>query len=110
MKLNKVFKRKNYTNFKLIKGRVEKTLDVFIKKNKKIKISFLHLDLDVYKPTLFALERLYKNVSKGGIILLDDYGKVDGATKAVRDFFKKNKLKLNIQATKFDKKLKFIIK
>lgn len=110
VKLNKVFKRKKYTNFKLIKGRVEKTLDVFIKKNKKIKISFLHLDLDVYKPTLFALERLYKNVSKGGIILLDDYGKVDGATKAVRDFFKKNKLKLNIQATKFDKKLKFIIK
>ena len=39
MKLNKVLKEK-YTNFKLIKGRVEKTLDVFIKKKKN---QILHL-------------------------------------------------------------------
>ena len=108
--LNKIFKKKKFTNYKLIKGSVEKTLDLFLKKNKKIKISFLHLDLDVYKPTFFALERLYEKVSKGGVILLDDYGKVHGATKATKDFFKKENVKLNIQSTKFDKKLKFIIK
>ncbi len=108
--LNKIFKKKKFTNYKLIKGSVEKTLDLFLKKNKKIKISFLHLDLDVYKPTFFALERLYEKVSKGGVILLDDYGKVHGATEATKDFFKKENIRLNIQSTKFDKKLKFIIK
>ena len=82
----------------MIKGNIEKTLDLFLKKNKKIKISFLHLDLDVYKPTLFALEKLYEKVSKGGIILLDDYGKVFGATKATKDFFKKRNIKLKIES------------
>ena len=98
--LNKAFKKKNFSNYKLIKGNIEKTLDLFLKKNKKIKISFLHLDLDVYKPTLFALEKLYEKVSKGGIILLDDYGKVFGATKATKDFFKKRNIKLKIEVYK----------
>ena len=108
--LNKVFKKKNFSNYKLIKGDIEKTLDLFLKKNDKIKISFLNLDLDVYRPTFFALEKLYKKVSKGGVILLDDYGKVHGATKATKDFFKEKNIKIKIESTKFDKKLKFIIK
>ena len=35
------------------------------------------------------LEKLYNNVVRGGIILLDDYKHIDGATLAVNDFFKK---------------------
>ena len=104
------FKNKKFKNFYLIKGPIEKTLYNFIKKNKNLKISFLHLDLDVYQPTYFALSVLYNKVSKGGIILLDDYGKVYGATKATNEFLKKNKLKQRVQSLKFDKKLMFIIK
>ena len=63
----------------------------------------------MYKPTLFALEKLYEKVSKGGIILLDDYGKVFGATKATKDFFKKRNIKLKIELQNLSK-LKFIIK
>lgn len=110
IRLKKNFKKKNFKEYYLIKGPIEKTLVTFVKKNKNIKISFLHLDLDVYKPTFFALEKLYEKVSKGGIILLDDYGKVDGATKATHDFFKKKKIKYQLLSTKYDKKLKFIIK
>lgn len=109
-KLTRSLKSKKFNNFLLIKGPIEKTLDHFLRNNKKLKISFLHLDLDVYKPTFYALNKLYKKVSSGGIVLLDDYGKIQGATKAVNDFFKKNKLKIKIQSTFFDRKLKFIIK
>ena len=42
----------------------------------KIKISLLHLDLDVFTATKFALEKLYPLVSKNGIILLDDYNQI----------------------------------
>jgi len=36
-----------------------------------------------------VLENLYSRVSKGGVILLDDYANVfPGANKAVDDFFK----------------------
>jgi len=59
-----------------------------------LKISLLHLDLDVYEPTRFALDTLYKNISKNGIILLDDYTHIKGATLAVDEFIKKNKLKV----------------
>ena len=108
--LKKNLRKKKFKNFFLIKGPVEKTLVNFLKKNKKIKISFLHLDLDVYKPTFFTLINLYDKVSKGGIILIDDYGKVHGATKATHDFFKGKKIKYKLLSTKFDRKLKFIVK
>ena len=108
--LNQNFKKKGFKKFLLIKGNVEKTIDKFLKKNKKLKISFLHLDLDVYKPTYYVLNKLYNKVSSGGVILFDDYGKVHGATKATKDFFKNNKIKYKISSIKFDRKLKFIIK
>ena len=84
-------------------------MPIFLKKIKNLKISFLHLDLDVYEPTKFVLNTLYNKVSKNGVILIDDYGQVQGATKATNEFLKKNK-KLKIKTLKFDKRLKFIIK
>lgn len=108
--LNQNLKKKGFKNFQLIKGNVEKTLNNFLNKNKKLKISFLHLDLDVYAPTYYALDKLYKKVSYGGIVLLDDYGKIHGATKATKDFFKNNRIKYKISSTIFDRKLKFIVK
>lgn len=104
-----VLKKKNFKNFELIKGDVIKTLPIFLKKNKSLKISFLHLDLDVYEPTKFVLNSLFSKVSKNGVILIDDYGQVKGATKATNEFLKKYR-KLKIRDLKFDKRLKFILK
>ncbi|CEO08217.1 CalS11 [[Clostridium] sordellii] len=85
-------KNKNINNIELIKGNVFDTLDEFLEKNKQIKISLLHLDLDVYKPTKFILEKLYERMVPGGIIVFDDYGTVKGATDAIDEFLKeKNK-------------------
>ena len=49
------------------------TIPIFVKKNKKMKISLLHLDLDDYEPSFIALEYFYEKVTPGGIILIDDY-------------------------------------
>ena len=84
----------------MIKGDVNKTVPEFIKKNKKIKIALLHLDLDIYEPTFNVLNYLYKYVVRNGIILLDDYSHIKGATKAINDFFKNKKIKIN-KASKF---------
>ena len=75
----------------------------------KLKISFLHLDMDVYEPTKFALEYLFSKVSKNGIILIDDYKNVKGATKATDSFLKKNS-KLKIKNLDFNKRLSFFKK
>ena len=108
-KLEIALRRKKFKNFKLIKGDVHKTIPEYLKKNKNFKISFLHLDMDVFAPTNFVLNSLYKKIVKNGIILIDDYKHVKGATKATELFLKKNK-KLKIEKLKFNKRLSFIIK
>lgn len=107
--LNKYLRRKKFKNFRLIKGDIKKTLPVFLKKEKKMKISFLHLDMDVFEPTKFALDFFYNKISKNGIILIDDYNQVNGATKATK-LFLKSKRNLRLEKLNFDDRLNFIIK
>jgi len=66
------------------------------------------LDLDTYEPTKYALNKFSKMMTKGGIILIDDYSIVYGATKAIDEFLKKNK-KLKLHKLTFYKKPSFII-
>jgi hypothetical protein len=57
-----------------------------MKQNPQLKISLLHIDVDVYEPTKIILETLWDKVVKGGVVVLDDYGTVEGETKAVDEF------------------------
>lgn len=52
------------------------------------KVSFLHIDLDLYHGYKYALDMFYDQVQPGGIILFDEYGEElwPGATKAVDEF------------------------
>ena len=47
--------------------------------------------MDVYEPTFHALKVFSKLMVKGGLIVIDDYATVEGATRAVDNFCKKNK-------------------
>lgn len=85
---------KGYTNFELVKGDIFETLPLFLEKNPALRISLLHIDVDVYEPTKFILELLWDRVVKGGILMLDDYGTIEGETKAVDEFMKSQPLKL----------------
>lgn len=107
--LKKIILEKNFKNYKLIKGNIEATIPKFLSNNKDLKISFLHLDLDVYKPTFSALNLFYNRVSKNGIILIDDYSRVPGATKATNDFLKNHK-NIKLEKLDFGAKLYFIKK
>ena len=107
IELSNILKKK-FENFSLIKGNIIKTLPKFIKNNKNLKISLLHLDLDVFDATLFSLKNLYDKIVKNGIILLDDYGIESGATKAVDSFFAKKKK--DIIKLKYHDHCSFIIK
>ena len=103
--LNHIIKKKKLTNFKLIKGDIFFTLEKFLKNYKK-KIALLHLDLDTYEPTKFALDNMYKFLKKGSIILCDDYNAAVGATKAINEFLKEKNCK--IKKLKYHKKPYFI--
>ncbi|HLS30666.1 MAG TPA: TylF/MycF/NovP-related O-methyltransferase [Flavobacteriaceae bacterium] len=78
---------KGLRNFELIKGDILKTIPEFVAKNQSKKIALLHIDVDVYEPTKMILKYLWDKVVKGGILMLDDYGTVEGETKAIDEFF-----------------------
>ncbi len=49
---------------------------------------FVHLDVDLYQPTLDSLKFFFPRLLKGGVIVLDDYAltQFPGAKKAVEEF------------------------
>ncbi len=80
-------RRKELTNIELVEGDLHETLPLYLERNPSQKIALLHMDVDVYEPTKTVLEQLYPRVVPGGILMLDDYGTVEGETKAVDEFF-----------------------
>ncbi len=80
----------------LVKGDVEKTIPDFVQANPGIRISLLHFDVDLYRPTLTALEHLWPLVVPGGVVAFDEYGipPWEGEAKAVDEFFADHKIEL----------------
>jgi len=58
---------------RLIKGRIQETLPTFLKETPGLRINLLHLDMDLYEPTLYALENLWDLVVPGGVVVFDEY-------------------------------------
>ena len=53
----------------------------------KTNYAFVHLDADLYKPTLAALNYFYPKLSVGGVIIIHDYNHTwDGLRKAIDEF------------------------
>jgi O-methyltransferase len=70
---------------KFVKGDVAKTL---AQPNElPAAISVLRLDTDWYESTRAELEALYPRLSRGGVLIIDDYGHWGGARKAVDEYF-----------------------
>jgi hypothetical protein len=85
--LKKILEDKGLNNFELIKGDIIETLPDFLKSNTSLQISLLHIDVDIYEPTLLILELLWDKIVPGGILMLDDYDIIEGETIAVNEFF-----------------------
>ncbi len=77
---------KGFKNIHLIKGDVRKTFPNFLKENPHTRFNLIHLDMDVYEPTKVVLSAIYDKLVKGGIIMIDDYNAVVGATNAIDEF------------------------
>ena len=94
-KLEKVLKHKGIDrNIELVKGDITKTVPKYVSDHPELKISLLNLDVDIYEPSVTVLEKLFPKISKGGIIILDDYGTFPGETKAVDEYFEKKNIKI----------------
>lgn len=73
------------------KGWFQDTLPVV--KDEIDSIAILRLDGDWYASIKTCLENLYDKVSKGGLVVIDDYGYYEGCTKAVDEFLENRNIK-----------------
>ena len=93
--LSKVCESWGFKKLKLYPGDVRKTTKKYVKENFGSRVALLYLDVDNYDGTLAILKNLYPKMSKGGIIVLDEYGfKGHGESDAIDKFFKNKKVKL----------------
>lgn len=79
--------KKILENVELIEGDICQTLPDYVKQHPELKISLLNLDTDIYEPAVVILRELFPKISRGGVLILDDYGIFPGETKAVDDYF-----------------------
>jgi len=96
--LNRILVKKCICNTELIKGNILKTIPKYIKNNPSIKISLLNIDTDTYDSTKTILMYMYPKISKGGVLLLDDYNIHPGETKAVNEYFSN----IDVEIKKFE--------
>lgn len=93
------------SNVEIIKGEVEDTLENFLME-KKGKINFVHMDMDVYKSSKFVLQKIKPFLSSGCIILFDELynfaGWEQGEYKALIEVFEENEYKY-LAFTNFEK-------
>jgi Macrocin-O-methyltransferase (TylF) len=72
----------------LIEGDITQTSYIYVVGHYGLRISLLHLDLDTYAGTKAALTAFWPIVSRGGVIIFDEYGVKDmGESQAVDEFF-----------------------
>ena len=85
----------NFKNVKILKGWIP---DIFNKINSNDQYCFVHLDVDLYKPTMDSLNFFYDRVVEGGLIITDDYLSefFPGNRKAWNEFVKNKKIKDSI--------------
>jgi hypothetical protein len=73
-----------------VKGKVEDTIPKTIPK----KISILRLDTDWYRSTYHELKYLFPLLSKGGVLILDDYGHWAGVKAAADKYLKEKNISI----------------
>lgn len=75
------FEKWGISNYTLVKGWFQDTVKLFHRP-----IAVLRLDGDLYESTLICLHHLYPQLSKGGILIIDDWV-LPGCKQAFYDYF-----------------------
>jgi len=79
----------------LVAGDICKTAPKYVEDHPGFRISYLYLDMDVAQPTKAALEALYERVTRGGVVVFDEYAIGRWSeSEAVDEFFKDKNVQL----------------
>jgi Macrocin-O-methyltransferase (TylF) len=90
-----IYDRDRFIGYKprveIVDGNVEESVAQYLKspEGSGMRISLLHFDCDLYRPTKAALALLWPLVVKGGVVIFDEYSirPWEGESNAVDEFF-----------------------
>ncbi len=86
---------------RLVKGTVEETLV----DNLPHKVAILRLDTDWYESTAHELRHLYPVLTNKGVLIIDDYGAMAGARRAVDEYIRENGISLLLHRIDFSARM-----
>jgi hypothetical protein len=74
----------------LVEGDICKTAKRYVADNPGLRIALLHLNCNLYEPTLAALKAFYPRVVNSGVIVCAEYGMKEwgGESAAIEEYFK----------------------
>lgn len=86
--------------YMLVEGDVEKTIPTFLQENPGFRIALLYIDVDIERPTYYALKYLWDRILPGGMIVFDEfeYHKFSESC-GVEKFLKERNLEFKIRST-----------
>ena len=85
-------------NVHCVPGDITETMPQFFNNNPNQRLAFVHIDVEVYEPTMTILEQCWPRLVPGAVVALDDFNESTGASKAINTFFEN---KSNIHFQKF---------
>jgi hypothetical protein len=92
--LERVLTKKSFRNTELVPGNINQSVPAYADAHPELRIALLHVDVDVYEPTVTILNHLFDRMVPGGLVVFDDYGKVAGETRAVDELLRRRPLRL----------------
>ena len=115
LSLENVIKRLDNMNidkkYILIKGDVVDTLPVFIEKNPGFRVSLIYIDVDLERPTYYALKYLWDRLLPGGVIIFDEYEfHKFSESVGVDKFLKEKSINFDLKSTNFLTPTAYLIK
>jgi len=86
--------------YELVQGDVEQTIPGYVEENPGFRISMLYIDVDLERPTYFALKHLWDRILPGGVVIFDEfeYGKFTESC-GVERFLREKNIKFELKST-----------
>jgi Macrocin-O-methyltransferase (TylF) len=78
------------TNTTFVAGDVSETVPRFIKDHPELTVALLLIDTDLYEPAMACFRHIVPLVSRGGVVIVDNFGVFPGETRAFRDYVDAN--------------------
>jgi hypothetical protein len=85
-----ILEAKGFANIDLVGGDIFGTLPAYLEKHPALRLALVHVDVDLHAVTQLVLDLTAPLLVADGVFMLDDYGKVAGATRAVDEFLIEN--------------------